>query len=99
MRTARTDDTHRRPELGFLPLPPAEGRGEGSIACASDGSLTLTLSRGERGPEPLPLPPGEGRGEGSVACASDGALTLTLCRGERGPDASNALRDRNRTVR
>jgi hypothetical protein len=30
----------------FLPLPPGEGRGEGHVAGAGDGALTLTLSRG-----------------------------------------------------
>jgi putative protease len=33
------------------PLPPGEGRGEGSVADAGDAALTLTLSRGEREPE------------------------------------------------
>ncbi|MBC7785326.1 MAG: class I SAM-dependent methyltransferase [Burkholderiales bacterium] len=36
--------------LRFLPLPPGEGRGEGTGGTGSAGTLTQTLSRMERGP-------------------------------------------------
>jgi glycosyltransferase involved in cell wall biosynthesis len=40
------------------PSPPGGGRGEGRASRAGDGALTLTLSRGERGPDGSLFPSG-----------------------------------------
>jgi uncharacterized LabA/DUF88 family protein len=52
--SSRTKATTSEPSLSrgpvSLPLPPGEGRGEGCPSGTSDGALTLTLSRGEKGP-------------------------------------------------
>jgi ATP-binding cassette, subfamily B, heavy metal transporter len=50
--------------LKFLPLPPGENRGEGSLELLP---LPPGENRGEGPLESLPLPPGEGRGEGPPA--------------------------------